>query len=78
MSLFQLRSAEEETTLAKREAQIAHDKASMTRNLTEANKAMLQDLLDQISEFLSADGATPADIRTVRPPIAFDLEETVT
>ena len=56
---------EEETNVAKREAQIAYDKASQTKNLTENNKAMLEKLLEDISEFLRVGGATPADIRTV-------------
>ena len=72
--MIQVQEAAEETNQAKREAQVAFDKASETRNLTEANKKMLTDLLDKITDFLQEGGATPADIRSVRGVITFFSE----
>ncbi len=57
--------AQDASNEAKREAQVAYDKASLVKNTTEANKAMLEDLLKRITDFLGERGARPADIRAV-------------
>ncbi len=63
---LQLRSAQGETTVAKREAQTAYDKALALRNLTQGNSDMFSELLRRMEDFENIDGARPAEIRAVR------------
>uniref|UniRef100_T1L473 Laminin subunit beta-1 n=1 Tax=Tetranychus urticae TaxID=32264 RepID=T1L473_TETUR len=50
---------------ALREAQRAYDRAIAARNNSEAKSKEIQDLFKQIDEFMAAQSATPAEIRTV-------------
>jgi len=63
--LNDVKMAQDQSNLAKREAQIAYQKASLAKNTTEADKVMLEDLLKRITDFLGQQGARPADIRAV-------------
>lgn len=48
---------------AKQESQIAYDKALMAKNMSQTALADLEKLIQDITEFLEAEGATPAMIR---------------
>jgi hypothetical protein len=53
--------------MGKDEAQMAYNEALKVKNETEYARTALQDLFVRISGFLSADGATPDDIKQVNP-----------
>jgi hypothetical protein len=51
--------------MAKAEAQMAFDEAAKARLVSENTRSNLEQLLDEIRNFLITDGATPADIELV-------------
>lgn len=51
--------------MGKDEAQMAYNEALKAKNQTEYARTALQDLFVRISGFLSADGATPNDIKCI-------------
>lgn len=64
-TFLQLRMAGDDVNMAKADAQMAWDRAWAAKNESEGAKADLQDLLDQITDFLTHKGARPANVRAV-------------
>lgn len=61
----QLQNSQRGAEMGKDEAQMAYNEALKAKNQTEYARTALQDLFVRISGFLSADGATPNDIKSV-------------
>lgn len=63
--LQKLQNSQRGAEMGKDEAQMAYNEALKAKNQTEYARTALQDLFVRISGFLSADGATPNDIKSI-------------
>ena len=63
--LLQAEDAQNLCDMAQGDAQMAFTQAEEAKNQSESTRAELESLIEDISEFMAAQGARPADIRAV-------------
>lgn len=65
MVCLQVTAAHDLSQMAKAEAQMAFDEASKARTVSEDTRSNLEQLLNEIRDFLKTEGATPSEIELV-------------
>ena len=60
-----MREAQEDANQAKADAQMAYDEAMGVKNISESTRGELEDLIKEISDFLTREKARPPEIKQV-------------
>lgn len=63
--IVQVSAAQDLSQMAKADVQMAFDEAVKARRMSEDTRSNLEQLLNEIRDFLNINGATPTDIEAV-------------